>query len=168
MYAFDSVGRRIEAPEDRSLAGWRQAFKHLRASGVTSIGAPLVNMARDGVEPEQIVIITDGEENTAPRFHHAYSELCEAVGRWVPVIVVFVAERDTGATSLERDLRSRGVDYTAYRFDGDLYSLPNVIPFLSQPSRVDVCAQVLDTPLPTYADLDRLPPGFDPVTYQLI
>lgn len=168
MYAFDSVGRRIETPEDTSLAGWQQAFRYLRAAGVTSIGAPLVNMARDGVEPEQIVIITDGEENSAPRFHHTYAEHCEAMGRSVPVIVVFVAERDTGVTSLERDLRRQGVDYTAYRFDGDLYSLPNVIPFLSQPSRVDVCAQVLDTPLPTYADLDRLPPGFDPVTYQLI
>ncbi len=168
IYAFDSVGRRIETPEDSSLAGWQQAFKTLSASGVTSIGAPLVNMARDGVEPEQIVIITDGEENTAPRFHHTYSELCEAVGRSVPVIVVFVAERDTGATSLEKDLRRQGVDYTAYRFAGDLYSLPNVIPFLSQPSRADVCAQVLDTPLPTYADLERLPPGFDPATCQLI
>ncbi len=168
VYAFDSVGRRIETPKDTSLAGWQRAFQYLRANGVTSIGAPLVNMARDGVEPEQIVIITDGEENTAPRFHRTYFELCATVGRSVPVIVVFVAERDTGATSLETDLRSQGVDYTAYRFDGDLYSLPNVIPFLSQPSRVDVCAQVLDTPLPTYADLDRLPPGFDPATYQLI
>ena len=35
-----------------------------------------------------------------------------------------------------------------FMFDGDYYSLPNLVPFLTKPSRVELLMEIMEYPLP--------------------
>jgi hypothetical protein len=37
-------------------------------------------------------------------------------------------------------------------FGGDYYALPNLVPLLSRPSRLELMLEILDTPLPERAN----------------
>jgi hypothetical protein len=36
----------------------------------------------------------------------------------------------------------------AFQFTGDYYALPNLVPLLSRPSKLDLLMEILDYPLP--------------------
>jgi hypothetical protein len=168
VYAFDTFARAVLPPDGRvDLGAWAEAFARLKADGGTAIGSPFVLLAREEKRIEQVVVITDGEENEGPYFVQALHDYQEAMAVRVSIVVVLVAAQ-RGRSALERNLNREGIEAAVWVFGGDLYSLPNLIPYLAMPRRVDLCAQIMQTPLPTRADLDRLPPGFDPVTYELL
>jgi hypothetical protein len=170
VLAFDSVGREVRPPRrrDPTLHDWHTAFASLSANGATSIGAPFVNLTRARARVEQIVVITDGAENTAPFFTRALREYEETLHTSCSVVVVFVQESIPGRTSLQTALEREQIPHSIYRFEGDLYSLPNLVPYLVQPCRAELGAEILETPLPTLDDLERLPPGFSPETCELL
>jgi hypothetical protein len=168
VYAFDAFARAVRPKgQERHLAAWAEAFCRLSADGQTSIGSPFAALTYGGQKVEQVVVVTDGEENSAPFFVPALREYEQAMRTKVSVVVVLINGR-RGYNALERSLSENGVEATTWVFDGDLYSLPNLVPFLVTPRRAVLCAQILETPLPTRADLDRLLPGFDPVTCELL
>ena len=37
----------------------------------------------------------------------------------------------------------------AFQFEGDYYALPNLVPLLSRPSKLDLLMEILEYPLPT-------------------
>lgn len=161
--AFDAHSFTI-APSQRDLAGWEQAFRHIRACGATSIGAPLHKLRRS--EVRQILLISDGEENTQPLF-------CEEVLAYERQHgyrpKVFWLKIGSGTTSLEHDAERRGIALQTLPFHGDYYNLPNLVPMLCQQQEEEsLVQQVLDCPLYTRADLDQLPPGFDPDTFEIL
>ncbi|HEY3999628.1 MAG TPA: hypothetical protein VGO93_12220 [Candidatus Xenobia bacterium] len=166
VLAFDShafpVGRHRKGQStDGAFAFWERAFELVRADGATSVGAPFRALPRQRVE--QIVVITDGEENTAPLFRQELDAYEALHGVKCLVVVVLVGGR--GPSSLEQSLQGREV--TIIRFDGDYYSLPNVVPLLCN-SSWQVVEDVLATPLHRREDLQTLPTGFDPETYEIL
>lgn len=167
VIAFDAIARRVRGPDRPDLEGWAAAFSHLHANGQTSIGAPFEVLARDGTRVEQAVVITDGEENTAPYFVDALRAYEARMETRVGVMLVLVGSR-RGTSTLERRLVEAGVDAVTWVFDGDLYSLPNLVPYLAVPRRQELAARILETKLPTRADLATLPRGFDPETCELL
>jgi hypothetical protein len=50
--------------------------------------------------------------------------------------------------TLERACATLGVAPSVFRFSGDYYALPNLIPLLQRPSMVDVLLEILEYPLP--------------------
>jgi len=92
VYAFDSAPFAIEARGD-ALSDWDVAFAPVRADGNTSIGCALEDLRRRKVAVEQIVIVTDEGENTAPYFVTAYDSYKTELGvapdvfivSWVPI-----------------------------------------------------------------------------------
>jgi len=168
VYAFDTFARAVRpAAGATGLAAWADAFGRLKADGGTSIGSCFALLARERRRVEQVVVVTDGGENQAPFFVPALRQYEEATALRVSVVVVLV-NAPRGGSSLEHNLEREGVEAATWVFDGDLYSLPNLVPFLVIPRRAELCMQILDTPLPTRDDLDRLPPGFDPATFELL
>ena len=94
---------------------------------------------------EQIVVVTDEEENAEPRL--------------VPSLIKYRAElkadpsicfvKVTGATSrLETECQRAGILADAYQFQGDYYALPNLIPLLARPSKLELLQEILEYPLP--------------------
>ena len=53
---------------------------------------------------------------------------------------------------LERRLQERQTQVDTFTFAGDYYSLPNLIPLLSRPSRLELLMEILEIPLPVRND----------------
>ncbi len=169
VYAFDSLGYRIDVPAPvlgrllgrlgrsseeadpaqqerrRSLADWERAMAGIRAGGQTSCGVAVEMMRRQGQAVEQIVMVTDEGENHAPRF-------VEALLRYRADLnadphVVFV--KTQGAVNrLEVECTRARIACDAYQFTGDYYALPNLLPLLSRPTRLDLLMDIMAYPLP--------------------
>jgi hypothetical protein len=132
-------------PAPVSLADWERAFAGIQAVGGTSCGVAVEMMRRQGQAVEEIVMVTDEGENTAPRF-------VEALQRYRAELkadphVVFVKTR--GAVNLlETECQRAGIDFDVWQFTGDYYSLPNLLPLLSRPSKLDLLLEIMAYPLP--------------------
>lgn len=156
VYAFDTMPYPIQPPESDMLEDWRQAFRGLQPNGMTSIGAPIQWMRRQKQRVEQIIIVTDGEENTAPYFVDEFKKYQEELSMYPTVIVVKLrSEREL----LESRCQRAGIPIDIYKFSGDYYSLPNLIPILTRPSRLDLLMEIMETKLPKRPDPKKpLPP----------
>jgi hypothetical protein len=149
VYAFDTavfeVKTKVGKGKRPALSDWEKVFKFIKADGRTSIGAPLAKMTKERVYAEQIVLVTDEGENTAPYFRSAWGEYKEQMQIAPSVIIVQV-----GATNprFEPSLQEQGIETTSYRFSGDYYSLPNVLPLLAMPSKAELVDMIMGFELP--------------------
>jgi hypothetical protein len=51
-------------------------------------------------------------------------------------------------TQVETPCREAGVQVDVFQFGGDYYSLPNLIPLLSRPSKLELLMEIMEYPLP--------------------
>jgi hypothetical protein len=144
VYAFDTMAYPIERAGD-DLASWEKALKGITAGGGTSCGVPLDFMTRRRQYVEQIIVVTDEGENAAPFFVEALTKYREALKADPSVCFV----RTPGAsTQVEDQCRQKGVSCDAFQFTGDYYALPNLVPLLSRPSKLELLMEIMDYPLP--------------------
>lgn len=148
VVAFDTLAYRLRA-EGTTVADWERAFQPLRACGATSVGVGLELLRREGVAVEQVVIVTDEGENTAPYFGEVYQQYRQALKVAPQVVIVRVGSH---CDIIERGLKARRVAVDTVTFQGDDYSLPQVLGLLTRPSRLDLLLEILATPLPTRSD----------------
>jgi hypothetical protein len=144
VYAFDTLPYPVKASGNQ-LSDWERAFEHLKAGGATSIGAPLEAMRLRKQLVEQIIVVTDEGENTAPYFAEIYDAYKRDLKVEPSVLVVKVGY---AYDWLERRLQEKQAQVDTFTFAGDYYSLPNLIPLLSRPSRLELLMEILETPLP--------------------
>lgn len=139
----------VETP---SLDDWERAFADLRAGGSTSIGVGLELLRRRRERVEQVVIVTDEGENTAPYFVPTLQAYGQELGVTPEVVIVRVGR---ASNYLERQLKAAQVPVETVTFRGDYYALPNLVPILARPSRLDLLLEILALPLPQRDDLAR-------------
>jgi hypothetical protein len=147
VYAFDSMAYEVKTEREsaRGLADWERAFRHMMPNGSTSIGAPLEVMRLKRQRVEQIILVTDEEENTAPYFNTVFPHYVRELKTEPNVLIVKVGYcRD----DIERGLRQASRAFETFTFRGDYYALPNLVPLLSRPSRLELLLEILETPLP--------------------
>lgn len=131
-------------PERRDYAGWAAAFESLEARGQSSMGAALLTLYKSPQVFDQVILVSDQRENQSPRFLSSL-RLLRRRNRWLSFCFVNL---DGGVHLLEADCRRLKVDFQTFNFQGDYYALPNLLPFLAQPSRMAMLMEILDTPLP--------------------
>ncbi|MBD2005592.1 MULTISPECIES: hypothetical protein [Cyanophyceae] len=148
VYAFDTKAVEVKA-QGKALSDWEKAFQKLFPDGCTSIGASLEKMRQNKQSAEQIIIVTDEGENNAPYFNTVYPRYCEELKVVPNVIIVKVGNH---SNYLERQLQQSQVPLETFTFAGDYYSLPNLVPLLSRPSRLELLMEILETPLPVRID----------------
>lgn len=144
VYAFDTVAYPVERGGD-DLASWERALAGITAGGGTACGAGLDQLRRKGQYVEQLIVVTDEGENTAPYFVDALTKYRQELK--ADPAVVFVKVPRAG-TYLEDQCRQAKLPADAYQFDGDYYSLPNLVPLLARPSRLELLQEILEYPLP--------------------
>lgn len=143
-YAFDTAAYPIKV-KGNTLADWEKALAGIHANGGTSCGVALEWMRKKGERVEQIIMVTDEGENTAPLFKDAYTAYAEALKVRPDVVFVKVG----GASAhLEKVCNDLGVTVRPFEFKGDYYALTNLIPLLTRPSMVDLLMEIMDYPLP--------------------
>ena len=152
MLSRSTVARPITgAGVGDGVAAWGQAFRGVVAEGATSVGAPVAWLRANKIQVEQLLVVTDEEENTAPYFADQLELYFREMGVRPEVVLLKV-----GAASdyLERQLRNQRTAFDTYRFTGDYFSLPNLIPMLTRPGRLELLMEILSTPLPTRPGLE--------------
>lgn len=147
VWAFDTIAYPIPSP-GTDLAAWEKSFAGIKAGGGTSVGVAVEAMTRKGVAVEQLVVVTDEEENEPPTLADALARYKATVKADPSVVFVKVGE---AIDRLEKQLLGRGVSVDAFLFAGDYYSLPNLIPILARPSKLDLLLEIMETPLPKRA-----------------
>ncbi len=149
VYAFDTdafeVKHDVKGDKRPALSDWEKAFKFIKAGGATSIGVPLPKMVRDKVYVEQIVIVTDECENSTPFFRDAWAEYAKEIHAAPTVIIVQVGGSND---SFAKGLTERGIEVTRFKFAGDYYSLPNILPLLAMPSKAELVDKIMERELP--------------------
>lgn len=148
VYAFDTMPYRVEA-NGSELTDWERAFKHINAGGGTSCGCAVEAMRLKKQVVEQFIMVTDEGENSAPYFADAYQNYCRSLGVIPDVVIVRVG---AWCDYVEKQLKHKQVAVETFTFAGDYYSLPNLVPMLSRPSRLELLMEILDTSLPIRDD----------------
>ncbi len=149
VYAFDTMPYPIVRPpvadSESDLASWEQALAGITANGGTSCGCAVESMRLRSQRVEQIILVTDEGENTGPLFVPTLVKYRETLTADPSVLIV----RTPGATSgLETQCRAAGISVDVFQFSGDYYSLPNLLPLLARPSRLELLMEIMEYPLP--------------------
>ncbi|MEZ4884507.1 MAG: hypothetical protein R3E32_07245 [Chitinophagales bacterium] len=144
VYAFDSMPYEVKA-RGEELTDWEKAFRLIRAGGSTSIGAPLEALRVKKIRVEQIIIVTDEGENAAPYFTKTYEKYMQELKTDANVILVKVGH---ASGYIEKQMKAKQLPVDTFTFGGDYYSLPNLIPFLNRPSRLELLMEILEMELP--------------------
>ena len=143
-YAFDTMAHEIIA-SGQDLADWERAFQGITASGATSCGVALKYLQEKKRYVEQIIMITDEQQNTPPSFCVALGEYREALKADPAVVIV---RTPGGSDNVQQECQREGVQVDVFHFTGDYYSLPNLVPMLSRPSKLELLMEIMDYPLP--------------------
>src|SRR5262249_7106794 len=110
------------------------------------VGVAVEALRRKRQYVEQLIVVTDEEENTPPLFVDALQKYRTELK--VDPGVCFV-RTPGGKTQLEEACRRARITADAFPFTGDYYSLPNLVPLLARPSKLDLLLEILEYPLPT-------------------
>jgi hypothetical protein len=144
VYAFDTIAYPIERA-GADLASWERALLGITAGGGTSCGVALEAMRLKGQYAEQIILVTDEGENTAPLLVPTLQKYRETVKADPTVCIVRVPGSTAG---LQTACRAAGIVADVFEFGGDYYALPNLVPLLSRPSKLELLMEILEYPLP--------------------
>jgi len=144
VYAFDTLAYPI-AVQGGELAAWEAALRGISSSGCTSCGVALEWMRRKKQYVEQILMITDEGENSAPTFADALARYQTELKVRPNVCIVRIGRY---TNTIEKTCRAAAVECGTFVFKGDYYALPNLIPMLTRPSRIDLLMEIMEYPLP--------------------
>ncbi len=149
VYAFDTaafeIKAKVAADQRPALSDWEKAFQFIKANGGTSLGVALAQMTKNRIYAEQLLIVTDEGENTAPYLGDAWQEYREKMGVAPAVIIVQVGGHND---SFAHNLQARGIELTRYTFNGDYYSIVNILPLLAMPSKAELVELIMGYALP--------------------
>lgn len=147
VLAFDTMAREIKAV-GKTLTDWEKAFQPVKAHGGTSIGSALDSLIRNRQYVEQIVIITDEDENNHPYFADLYLKYAEMFKVKPHVVIIHIKDYYSN-TVLSNSLKNNKIDFDKYEPQGgDYYGLPGLITMLSRKTNMDLLYEIMDTPLP--------------------
>jgi hypothetical protein len=144
VYAFDTLAYPIDRAGS-DLAEWGRALKGIAAGGGTSCGAALEALRRKRQYVEQIILVTDEGENTTPFFVDSLQKYRQEV-QADPA--VYIVRTPGNGNYLEERCKQAGIAVDAFQFTGDYYALPNLIPMLSRPSKLELLMEIMDYPMP--------------------
>ena len=146
-YVFDTTARKIECDDPSKKSSWDKSFAMVKAIGGTAPAACLDAMIRSNAIAEQIIIVTDEEENNLGQFATKLKEYSKQFSITPKVIIVRCGSASTGMTL---SLKKEGFDVDVFDCSKtDKVALPNLITLLSGKSVFDTIQEILEIPLPT-------------------
>ena len=144
VYAFDSMAYPVDRAGDK-LADWERVFAGIYAGGTTSCGVAVEMLRRNKQRVEQLVIITDELENQPPFFVDAMQKYMKEIE---PDVRVCIIRPPHSHDTVSKQCQAAGIPVDIFDFTGDYYSLPNLVPLLARPSKMDLLMEIMSYPLP--------------------
>ncbi len=151
VYMFDSSPVKIQWSETdgdmTKKSSWDKKLSMFRASGGTEPAAVIRSMNLSKTVVDQILVITDEEENSNGKFAEAVTSYKNSMGTTPNVVIIRVGScRD----NMTRTCKAKGIDVEAVECKNiDKVSLPNIIQLLSGKSMFELIQEILAIPLPT-------------------
>jgi hypothetical protein len=149
VYAFDTaafeIKTKVPTGQRPALSDWEKAFQFIKANGGTSLGVALAHMTKNRIYAEQLLIVTDEGENTAPYLVNAWKEYYEKMQVAPSIIIVQVGGSNE---RFAQGLQAQSIELTRYQFSGDSYSIVNVLPLLAMPSKAELADLIMSYALP--------------------
>jgi hypothetical protein len=146
---FSSMAREIAIPKGCTMTQAEKAFAGVNPHGYTSIGAGLELATHKKWLVDQIVIITDEEENSKPSFVGAYRRYEQEMKVSPSIVVIRITGPHGSDETLTRSLKEAGIEFDLYKpMNSDYYAMPGLIPLLSRKSKLDLLFEIMDVPLP--------------------
>jgi hypothetical protein len=143
--AHDNMPYEIK-PKGVNLTDWESATEGIRAGGGTSMGAPIKWLTANKKYVELMVFVTDGGENADPVSTGAMKDYEKEMGVKPKCVIIQVGRY---SNHLEANLKKAEVEVSHFDLrSNDYYSLPNLAPLLSAPSRLDLLMEIMETPIP--------------------
>lgn len=133
--------------KDKDLDSWEKAFAGINIGGSTYIGSALIALAISGKPVDQIVLITDEGETDAPNFSAAYEQYRTQFG-FSPSVRIVRCGTHRSSGVYDGLVRKGDVDVERVDFDGDYYSIPNLLMFLNKSSRIELLMEIMTYKLP--------------------
>lgn len=143
VYAFDTMAYPVEC-SGTDMASWERAFAGITAGGGTACGVALEYMRKKKQYVEQLIVVTDEGENTQPFFTDALAKYRAEVKADPNVCIVRIGADST----LQRKCTAAGMGVDVFSFNGDYYSLPNLVPLICKPSKLDLLMEIMEYPVP--------------------
>jgi len=161
VIAFDTAAREILTATDEQgnhltgMSDWERAFIPIHGHGGTSIGSAVDYLTRKKHCVEQIVIVTDEDENSSPWFTDAFKKY-ELALNVTPTVTIIYMKTPWAKKTLSTNLKQAQIAFDYYEPEGnDCYALPGLISLLSRKSKLDLLYEIMDTPLPKRESFDR-------------
>ncbi|MCB9640584.1 MAG: VWA domain-containing protein [Myxococcales bacterium] len=152
VVAFDGIPYPIAAPMTGDIGAWQHAFRRIKAGGITSLGSAIAWLNKQDTQVEQIVLISDAEENTKPSFFDEYKKYEARYGE-VDLYWVQVGTTDKRTMSWWRlgtpCIKGQVTELDARK--ADYFSIPNLVSLLARPSWMDLVFEIASYPLPAEA-----------------
>jgi hypothetical protein len=154
---FDSVASRVFDVTGKSYDEIKSDTKWITADGAgTSIGCGVQYAIDRSVEADGIAIVSDAQENTAPRFADTYKRYCTTLGKEVPVYLYRLAPsmHGIGDIDLAQSMKRAEIDLQEFDLRGgvDFYSLPNIVSTM-RVQRYGLLEEIMEFPLLTLNDV---------------
>lgn len=146
VYAFDTMPIPIKS-QGTDIASWTKAFAGINAGGGTSYGAAMAMLTRNKQLVEQVVLVGDEGEYQSPTFLSAYNAYVAEMNVKPSIFILQCGSRESYGRIREQLIRN-GIEVDHYEFNGDYFSLPGLIPYLTKKSRLDLLMDVMSYPLP--------------------
>lgn len=112
----------------KSLDEIKKQTRHITAGGSgTSIGCGLQRLLDGNIIVDGIAVVSDGEENTSPRFAAVYRSYAEMAGKQIPV---YFYQTIGGIPNFEASMAAAHLDLQVFDLRNtktDYYSLPNLV-----------------------------------------
>lgn len=144
---FDSSPQTIDVT-GATLDVIKKATRHITAGGSgTSIGCALKSIQERKYVVDGIAIVSDGGENTAPRFPDVYKTYSKMIDKEVPVYL-FLTEGDNPAY-LTQPMAAAGIDIQIFDLRNktlDAYSIPNLVQSM-RTNRYSLVDEIMETRL---------------------
>ncbi len=145
VYAFDTMAYPVTVKGNGELSDWEKAFKGIRAGGGTACGVAIEAMRRNKQAVEQIIMVTDQGENQNPLMAPSLKTYSDEMKVMPNVVIVNVGQH---TTQLERALAKDAIGVDTFKFNGDYYSLPSLLPMLAGGTRLEFLMDIMAYPLP--------------------
>lgn len=142
MYLFNNMATPVDAGASL-LSRWEDSLKVIVTEGSTSLGAPLEMMLERNERAEQMILVTDGNENSSPFFTDMYATYSETMMTSPHIILVKVGHFNE---KFARVLSTRKISHSLYDFTSS--PLAELAAALCQPSYSEILEEIMSTELP--------------------
>ena len=152
---FDSNARMLRwTAKDGDIttySAWQKKFKMVTANGGTNPADCLRAMIRSGTSVDQLVIVTDEDENVTGSFAEALGPYKEKFGHMPDIVITRLGHY--ACDKMSRTAKAVGAEVTVMDCTKtDNIALPNLIQLCSKKSVFDLVQEILELPLPTKTD----------------